>query len=160
MGVGTLCAHTSFSRIAMQFASKYPFLRVQLASEEVRYTTEGHLRVIAPGKYIKFESGSFVTTDMDTIEMLLHHPSYNRMFFGPYSIEEVRSGDWEKLYEKEVKKVTLVEKEKPNVKKIVTEAQRRAAGPKITDGMVATTSAGETKVDVKDLLAKGKGEPI
>jgi hypothetical protein len=83
----------------LTFVSNYPSLRVQVRDELVGLNATGKYALIKSAAYAEFKNGEFPTSNLDTIEALLTHRSYNKMFYGPFSLDDVYSGAWKKLYE-------------------------------------------------------------
>lgn len=55
-----------------------------------------------PAKAAEFHFGQFVTRDEDIIEKLLTNRSYGRLFTGPFSLAQVKSGEWKELFKKDL----------------------------------------------------------
>jgi hypothetical protein len=136
----------------MQFVSKYNALRVQVVEDQVGMSANGHPIVLRNARYAEFVHGQFATSNFDIITALVTHPSYGRDFYGPFSIDEVRSGRWRDL----IKPEELQPQEstvKVDLAKVLQKTQKENPPVKVIDGMVNTKSGQEdTVVPVKDIL--------
>ena len=141
----------------INFLSKYPKLRVQVENEVVGADATGKYRMIKSGRYAEFHDGEFKTKNMETIEALLNHKEYNRMFFGPFSREEVMNGSWKEEYQKMLKDQNTPadprEVSKPKLDALKSEIQKKVAAqrPKIIEDV--RTTIDKTADDHKVVVA-------
>lgn len=111
----------------MLFTSiRFPQIRVKLSSGRDVTRADGKLWPVSRSQYAEFQMGKFETNDIEVIEALIHHPSYNRDFFGPFSRAEVVSGKYKEDLAKLNKKASIDDTLKPDVDKLAKEAERAA----------------------------------
>jgi hypothetical protein len=117
--------------MAWKFVSKYPFLKVNVAAEEVAMSPDGRRIVTRSPQYAIFRYGEFITQRKETVKLLVDHPAYNRTFFGPYDIEAIKEGK------------AAIPKE-ADIQKIVAQAKRKGRGPEIKTGITGTVDGSKT----------------
>jgi hypothetical protein len=140
----------------MLFSSyRYPSINVTLGgSEESINPRTGSIRVTKRANNIVFRYGRFETNDLDIIEGLIRHPSYNRDFFGPFSKNEVKTGEYKKYLDKHIKK-EISDNYKPDVEKIAKEGEKIVARPQVrSDSLVANQVTEAVRVMAADILKK------
>lgn len=87
--------------MSLTFVSRFPQLRVQVQTEVLALGIDGKSKLISGPRYAEFQGGSFTATTIEVIEALLTHPSYNRDYHSMFTVDQVRLGEWRKIYEEE-----------------------------------------------------------
>ena len=141
----------------MLFSSnRYPSLSVKIESAVEILAPTGKQIVKSRPKIVQFSNGSYITQNIRIIEALLDHPSYNRDFFGPFSVEDVRSGAYkEKLNEFLVKE--QADNRTFNVEKIAAEGAANAKNVKVIHHGVNPDPIGSTDpiiLKAKDIIER------
>jgi hypothetical protein len=105
---------------------KFPWVRVKIGSGEDALKKDGTLKTLTHARNIQFTQGSFITEDVEVIELLLNHPSYNKDFYGPFSRTQVADGSYKKELSKHIKKNTT-DDVVPDMEDLAKKAREQAA---------------------------------
>lgn len=140
----------------MLFSSnRYPFLTIKVgSSEEIINPRTGGIRVVERAKEFTLKSGRLEVNDEESIISLLHHPSYNTDFYGPYSREEVKTGEYKKTLDRHIKK-NPSDSIRPNVEQIAKEGEIKA--PRVlvkSESLLPDQVMESVKIQVKDIMAR------
>lgn len=146
----------------MRFScAQYPFLNVQITEPDIVYGPNGSTLVKQRAKYVKFNYGYYETDNLEVIELLLNHISYNRDFFGPFSIDEIQTGLYKNKLNEHIK-VNETDKIIPDLDKIAKEGARVAATTaiKATEGPRISESTAQPVVVLKasEIIARQTAE--
>lgn len=139
----------------MQFSSnRYPFLTVKIKSGKDLVTPNGTLRVVERPKSIQFNQGTFITNDREVIELLLNHPAYNMDFYGPFSRDEVSSGEYLQTLNNHIK-LSDADRRKFDVKKIAAEGAENSKTPDVIRAEVSPNLTKESiRLEASKILAE------
>lgn len=130
-----------------RFASKHPFLKVCVVSEQLTVLADGTKRVIGSPQYVQFKYSVFRTENKSTVELLKRHPSYNRHFHGPYILEST-------LTEGDSKLKIANEDNKADLDKILAQAKKKVPKVQVKRGIVDTSPPKESvEISQKTLKA-------
>lgn len=140
---------------------QFPFLNLQLGSGKEQMTPNGHKVVLERGRYVTFSMGSYNTDDPRIIELLLHHCDYNRIFYGPFSQQQIADGSYKELIKKHLT-AEVHSNVVPDVDAIAKEGfiKGRASLPKIRNEPITPTSptGGSTVLKAADIIARQTAE--
>lgn len=84
-------------------STRYPSYQVKVGSGKDIIKADGNLRTVVPPVYLRFTAGVLNCNNEGHVEALLHHPSYNVDFFGPFSRAQVADGSYKKELSKHLK---------------------------------------------------------